>query len=260
MQTGIRLLQVLDCGINIAFPQRFLAPGQIERRILRFDLTVHNLDAGRREIVAPPRFPEHPEVALNHAIDVRRHAILAEAAASQNISPIADAAAEPRDAQPQVDVLAIAQRFVEHPRTDDGFPAAESGTVENSALAPYQPMKSYVAFRGRELHDAAAAAGRIAKELRIAIMDIQTGIRLHDPRLETQKLRLPLVVLVQKRDELGARTADAGVARACPPAVFLHDVLYAAAIRMEDAFQIFGIGRAVIDYDDFIAAESLGQN
>ena len=91
-------------------------------------------------------------------------------------------------------------------------------------------------------------------------MNVQTRIRLHDAGLEAQKIRLPLIVLIQKRDELAARRAEPGVARAGLTSILLHDIGYVAAIRIEDTFQIFGIRRAVVDYDDFVTGETLRQN
>ncbi len=121
-------------------------------------------------------------------------------------------------------------------------------------------MKCDVAVRGGKFHDSMASPRRIAEEDRIAIMNIQTRIRLHDTYLEAQEIGLPLIVLIQKRDELAARNAQPGVPRARLASILLQDINNVAAIRLEDTFQIFGIRGAVVDYDDFVAGETLRQN
>ncbi len=105
-----------------------------------------------------------------------------------------------------------------------------------------------------------AASGRITEDDCIAIVNVQTSIRLHHTGLEAQEIRRPLIVLIQKRDELATRLAEPGVARSCLASILLHDISNVSTIRLEDAFQIFRIRRAIVDYDDFVARETLSQN
>src|SRR5689334_6188716 len=124
MEISVCLLQPLAGGSNIAVPQRLFAFNEVQARILCGDLTVQNLNIGGGETRRLADGREHAEIALDHSGDISRNTVRTEAAAGNHLFLITNAATLASDAQPQVNILAVAVRLVEHSRTENRLPPA----------------------------------------------------------------------------------------------------------------------------------------
>src|SRR5713226_6581470 len=97
MEISICLLQPLPGHFDIAVPQCLLAVEEVQARILGNDLTVQHADVGRCKIRRLPDCRKYAEIALDHARNVRRDTVRAEAAARNHLSLIANTSPLPDD-------------------------------------------------------------------------------------------------------------------------------------------------------------------
>jgi hypothetical protein len=78
---------------------------------------------------------------------------------------------------------------------------------------------------------------------------------LNEPHLFVQVIWQPKIVGIEKSNEFSACSSQTYVACGPGAAIFLFEVTDAIAEGLEGAFKVFGIGRAVIDDDDFVVGE-----
>ena len=183
------------------------------------------------------------------------------AVVDEDVAVVADAVAGGGEAEPAVEVFAGAKGVVELKLLED-VGAGKDGD-EDVAAAGEEGGGGGLADGGADRHVVLAGVDGVAKEEGVAVDDVEFGMGGEVGDLALEVVGLPEVVAVEERDEIAGGGAEAGVAGAGEAAVFLDEVDDAVCGIGEEGgecgFEGGGVGRAVVDDEDFVGWDGLGE-